>query len=701
MKRITKVLSVIICLMMVIGLVIPMGGFASATGTIGRRDVTLAQLEEILTTGKLSDDILVNGNILTFVPGSGETPPFNIDTSSAERLEVLGIGTASGVFTLDLNNHILNLNSTSGNVLELDGTTLNVQGAGTLNIINTGTTNPADRNGIVMSGTSGFIRIAGAATPNINISAVGAPISISNNSNATLTNVTGGITTVGSGTTRSGSIKVGTNSVVIITGDIGPSGQGLVVNGASDVTVVGNISGGVTATAGADVNITGNVIGGVIANTGAEVDITGNISGVTPAISANGTNTIVTVNGNVSGGVTATADADVEIEGNITVTGNDVAGISSDKAVVKLTGNISVTGNNTAGVHAWNGANVTVTGNISASGATGTSTNTGVILGAASPLPVGSNTVRVNGSITATRYIFFQTHDNTTTALRFEGTWDNVVVRDTVTYLQYNGTPGTVEVQVAAGTVSAVTGNGTINIPFERDGNTIKLDLDGLIDGLIGTATGTNPVRIDFSSVPSTTVSISQDLFKKVHDANKTLRLDFPEGRITLSAGALSTLAGQTGTGNINLSLHRQNVSTLPPAQRNVINESTDDTYRVTAAQGGTSITSFGGTLTIIFNYAGPFPARVYHIDGTGDMTHLATISTQNPITFTIDKLSIFIIRHASDNSGDTTGPNDPNVPKTSDDVNILMLGIVALVAVGGLIIMVVVKKRYITGNSK
>ena len=58
MKRITKVLSVIICLMMVIGLLLPMGGVASAARTVPITNA--ADLSNALAPGTLQDGDILN-----------------------------------------------------------------------------------------------------------------------------------------------------------------------------------------------------------------------------------------------------------------------------------------------------------------------------------------------------------------------------------------------------------------------------------------------------------------------------------------------------------------------------------------------------------------------------------------------------------------------------------------------------------------
>ena len=666
MKRITKILSVIISLMMVIGLLLPMGGFAGASSA-PTFYVDGDQLETLLTTGSFNSVDLASGARINFLPTTGSST----HEITAALLPMVNLGT----ITLNLNANTLDLVIDHDFVLNLNNTTLIVEGTGRLNIRNPRTDETLDRNGLVMEGVnSGFIRAA-ESTATIDISARGAPINIINGT-ARLIDVTENISNV-IGTTGSGPITVGSNSAVTISGDIETTGQGLVVNTAARVTLNGSIS-----------------------------------VGVYPAIRANGTNTRVTVDGDVIGGVIATAGANIDITGDIllaTGTGTSpdiVAGISCNAADVTLTGDINVTGNNVAGVHAWNGSNVSVTGNISATGAAGVHTNTGVILGSATD-PVGDNTVRVSGRITAARFIFFQTHAANTTGGRAEADYDEVVPVGTALYRQYDGPAGTagwvrVRAGTGTGTVPSIPGNnGAVTIPVTQVGNTVTLNLTPeLISSLITTATGTNPVRLNFSSAVATIASIPKSLFEAAEAANKAIRVDMQQGSIELNATAVKTLADRTEDDNIDISIHEQNVSALPSAQQSVIN-STDAAYSVTIT-AGTAVTSFdtGASLNITLNYTGTFPAEVFHVSTTGILTRVNSTSntTARTVTFTRSSLSIFIIRPIADTTGPGTGPN---VPQTSDDVNILLLGVVALAAVSGLVVMIVIKKRFMTGNNK
>ena len=725
MKRITKVLSVIISLMMIIGLLLPVGGVASAAGVVHTVADT-ADLTAILASGsaladgdtiQLTDDIEYKSVVSL---SNFSTDGITIDLNGWELLLEV-----SGTVVLDINNTILNIEDSSA------------AGTGELIIQNTSTTGV--RNGVVMRGTSQFNNIDEAG---IEIIAATASISIAAGT-STITNATGDIgespiaISGGAKVTIDGDIDSsgdaltvqGTGSAVTVKGNITSLGSGLLVSTNATATVTGRVIAAagatinaITASAGGTVTVTGNVgISGtsvgnenfaIRALTGATVDITGNvnITGTSDAVNATDNNTSVTVTGDISGNIRAATNAEVDITGNITgnvgasssseitVTGNITAAgvvfaVSSNGATIDVVGNINISGtaSNAAGIQAQGGATVTLTGNIAN---TGTNNSIGVHLYTASGTTSNSE-VRVSGTIAAQRYIMLQT--GSTGVIRREASFDTVTQISGVTYRQYTGTPGTVLVLAAAGTV---TGNTTVPVPFTQTGETITLSLDNpLITNLINTTGTNNVVRIDFTTVPATTVSIIPDFFKQVNTANKTLQLDFPQGAMTFNAGAISTLAGQTGTANIEISLHRQNVSALPAAQRNAINESTDDTYSIAATQGSTSITSFGttGSISIVINYSGPFPAEVYHVSSTGARTLVTSTTSQanNTISFSRNQLSIFIIRHSPDTS-ETPGPD---VPQTSDDVSILILGLIALAAVGGLITLVIIKKRHMTGN--
>jgi len=222
-----------------------------------------------------------------------------------------------------------------------------------------------------------------------------------------------------------------------------------------------------------------------------------------------------------------------------------------------------------------------------------------------------------------------------------------------------------------------------------------------MVEDLIRTATGTNPIRLDLASASATAVTIPTYFFARANEERKTVQIDMPEGSIFCSSGAMHTLGGQQNT-EITFSLHVQNVSLLPPAQRNAIN-ATDLAYRVTATSGsapGTAITSFAGDLTITLDYSGPFPADVYHVNTGGVLTlQTSTTSEANEsISFSRRSLSIFIIRPIPQTPN---VPETPNVPQTGDNVDMIMLGMVAFAAVSGLVALVVIKKRFMTDKTK
>lgn len=426
-------------------------------------------------------------------------------------------------------------------------------------------------------------------------------------------------------------------------------------------------------------NVTGNINRGPLTvGIGATVTVTGGIRSSGAGLNVTDPAATVTVTGDITA---ATGTAVSNTGGTVTITGNITAaagtGVSSNGGKVTVTGRVSAAGSGVSGVHAWNNAEVRVTSSVTA---TGTS-SIGVQLGSATGTVGTENEVRVSGAITAPVYVRFQS--GATQANRTAAQFEDVITLDTFLYRVYSVEPGPGELFVRAGAVPTVTGNGTVPIPAIQSGNTITLVLDqAKITELITTATGTNPVRIDLASASATTLSAPTDFFKQLNDANKTLRVDLPEGTIVFSSGAMTTLAGRTGT-SIDISLHVQNLSSLTTAQRNAVNVN-DIVYSVTVTSG-TAITNFGGSLTIILPYSGPYPAEIFHLSTTGILTRVTSTTDQanGLMTFSRNTLSIFVIRY-----------NAPNVPQTGDTENIILLAIIAFVAVSGLAALVIFRKR-------
>ena len=747
MKRITRVLSVFISLMMIIGLLLPMGGVAGAAGVTHNVGNATDFYDEL--TGFADGDTIQLDDDITY---------------TSTNAIVLDRPTVSTV-TIDLNGNELILEVSDTHVLDINNITLNIidsaaAGGGELTIENTSSAGTA--NGVVMSGTSQFNNVDEA---DILIIADTASFSIATGTSR-ITNATGDI--------EGGPVTVSGGATVTIVGDIVSSGAGLNVRGAdTGVTVNGRIF-----SAGSGLDISGTdaiakVTGGIttdegsgnnaiLAADGAAVEVTGTVSitGITDVISAAGDGTSVTVTGAVNGNVRASNDAEIVITGNvagtvsalsssdIAITGNVTstgtgAAVTSDAATVTVTGDIivnvtSVSGDNTrvngvwaqdgatvnvtrdvtvrvitvsgnnaviAGVYAQDDSRVTVNRNIRAAATTVSGTGAiivGVHLFTASGT-TGNSVVTVREYITAQnmqRVILFQTGDEPVT-FRSLAQFTSTAERADGTYRLYTGAPGTVEVRVA--TTSIITGNG-IGIPFSQSNGTYTLNMDSDLINRIIAASVNNLVRIDLSNTSATTVSITPDFFRAVYGAGtpttRTLRIEFESGSITFTSGALGTLAGPD-TGNIEISLHVQVVSALPDeAQRNAINDASPrDVYSVTVRRGGTSIETFGGSMTIVLKYSGTYPAEVHHVSRTGQLTLVPHTPNQanRTVSFSRDQLSVFIIRQAPD----TTVTPGPAVPQTSDDVNMLMLGIVALAAVSGLVIMIVIKKRFMAGNNK
>jgi len=232
------------------------------------------------------------------------------------------------------------------------------------------------------------------------------------------------------------------------------------------------------------------------------------------------------------------------------------------------------------------------------------------------------------------------------------------------------------------------------------------MDTD-LINTMISSGTGTGPVSINLSSVSATAVSIPKEFFEKI-PSTRTSQIVMPEGTITFATNALSAITGSQGDSIIITLQTMQTFTSLPSAQQIAINSTTDRVYKVSVASvtgtgTPTDITSFGtgNPLTIVINYSGPLPANLFHLSTAGSLNRLTNAQfsgtgTNRTVTFTRNSLSIFLIRHAPETPGTT-----PNVPQTSDDVNVFSLSMIVLAAVGGLITLVVIKKRYMTEKSK
>jgi len=229
--------------------------------------------------------------------------------------------------------------------------------------------------------------------------------------------------------------------------------------------------------------------------------------------------------------------------------------------------------------------------------------------------------------------------------------------------------------------ITEIPGNsGGVTIPVTQDDNTIILNLTPtLINSIIASAEGGTNVHLDISGAAVNAVSIPSELFQAASSGNKTLQLDLPLGSIQFDSGALSTLAGQTG--NLEIAVEKANPINLPAVQQDKVNEG-DAVFSITATAGATAITNFNGTLTITVPFDGPFPARVWYLNNAGELVSVKCSydATKKTVTFTTNHLSIYLVRQG--------------VPPTSDNTNLLLMGIIAITSASGLAVMVIFRKR-------
>jgi len=366
---------------------------------------------------------------------------------------------------------------------------------------------------------------------------------------------------------------------------------------------------------------------GAVINTNGGISIDDNskatITSVTGYVSASNSSTL-TITGNVNGQVLAHTKSNIAVNGNVTAGGN----LMSSAAVYAYESTVTINGNVTSTVA--DGAGVQV-----------------------SSYPVyNSSTVTVNGTITADLYILFGNDYDSDFHDRTPDEFDSIVTINGIDYLQYTSAPFNSTVLVRA----SIMGNNSIPIPFTQDGTTVTLNIDDSVaTALIDSAQG-GVIQIDISSLAGATVaSIPTSFFSQVDDANLGVKLDLPQGTITFSASALSTLAAQTGD-SIEISLYTPDTTDLPAAQQNAINTN-DAVFRITATSSdGTPITNFGGgTLTITVLYDGPTPAVVWYLNDAGALSFISNGSynaINKTVTFTTNHLSIYLIRQGSQQGG-------------------------------------------------
>jgi len=126
MKRVTKALSIFICLMMVVGVLVPMAGVASAS-PIRSVGSSTALLDLLAGTGSFAGSPLADGDTINITSTFSHATPITLTDMRTPGITI-SIN-ANVTFTLEA--------SSAESMLELDNSILNVTGSGTLVIRNT------------------------------------------------------------------------------------------------------------------------------------------------------------------------------------------------------------------------------------------------------------------------------------------------------------------------------------------------------------------------------------------------------------------------------------------------------------------------------------------------------------------------------------------------------------------------------------
>ena len=239
----------------------------------------------------------------------------------------------------------------------------------------------------------------------------------------------------------------------------------------------------------------------------------------------------------------------------------------------------------------------------------------------------------------------------------------------------------------------SIPGNdGSIGVPFEQTNpSTVTLIHDPAITQQLIDTAANGIVRFDFRGRAGVSnARIPTAMLTEIVSANRGIQFDLPQGSITFDQGAAASLAAAGGSG-ITVSLSQVHPTSLNAAQQSTLGANPGVVFSITALADSGAITSFNGTLTITLQYSGPFPAIVWHLDANGVLTQMPTMS--NPaagtITFTTTHLSVYVIRHA-DNQSTGTGRS----PKTGDYSNTLLWWTVLLTSALGITLTFIWKKH-------
>ncbi|GEM_PF-1412741 len=198
--------------------------------------------------------------------------------------------------------------------------------------------------------------------------------------------------------------------------------------------------------------------------------------------------------------------------------------------------------------------------------------------------------------------------------------------------------------------VNLICGDAAFEVSYTIEDNQAIVDIDDdTLEELLDSANDSGLISIDFSDVDIEEVTLPNDAFSAMAEAGiGGLTLKLPSAQIEISADAMAEIVEQADGRDITVSAERVNTRYLTNAQRTAVG--TDPVYDLSIKCGSTSVTEFGGSVTISLPYElkdgeEAKGSVVWYLDSAGNLTEIPCTyeKTTKTVIFTVTHFSYYV----------------------------------------------------------
>jgi len=192
----------------------------------------------------------------------------------------------------------------------------------------------------------------------------------------------------------------------------------------------------------------------------------------------------------------------------------------------------------------------------------------------------------------------------------------------------------------------AIPAGSGVSINYTQSGETVTLDMpDSKINEIINSAKD-GTVVIDASEVSGATdIEMSKSALTKLADAGLDVKINLPQGDVTLDADAAKSVAAQAGGSSVKITVKEVSQSSLTKEQRAAINPN-DLVFDITVMSDSQVIHNFDGTITVTVPYDGELPVAVWYLSDNGELEEIPCVYDEmtKTVSFTTGHLSLYVI---------------------------------------------------------